>query len=478
MAAFADDDDAAAVDAILKQAPSSKIPELLDEASKRGLDVRSEELAAALDEADPLREYRQQFCFPPPHNGRDAIYLCGHSLGLQPKKTKQAVLEDLERWARYGVEGHFDQDDAPSTRWWTIEDCAEEEASRLVGAQRSEVVLMNSLTVNLHLLLSAFYRPEGSRRKILIEAHAFPSDEYAVQSCVSSRGGSEDDIVRVEGGTDDLVEAINTTDGLCVVLIGAVQYYSGEWFDARKLARATHEKGALLGLDCAHAAGNVPLQLHEHDVDFACWCSYKYLNSGPGAIAGAFVHSKHDTRSLPGALRGWWGHERSTRFEMNQEPVYRAGAAGLQLSNPPTLPMVALREAYKLHDAASISMLRAKSLKLTAYLELLLALEHPSLEIVTPRDPMRRGAQLSIKFNDGTVEGVFARLQKMHIFADLRRPDVLRVAPAPLYNCFGDVRAFVEALTQAVHEEELGGELEFGGEASAALAEGLEEAFI
>ena len=478
MAAFAPDDDDA-VAAILAAAPASRLPELLKAAAELEVDPRSDAFARALDDEDALKEYRTKFCFPPPSNGRDALYLCGHSLGLQPRATRRAVLDDLDRWAQYGVEGHFAQPSG-GTAWWTIEDVAEAEAARLVGAQRSEVVLMNSLTVNLHLLLSAFYRPVGSRRKILIEAHAFPSDEYAVQSCVASRGGDiAADIIRVDGNIDALVAAIaKHATSLAVVLVGAVQYYSGEWFDASKLATITHEQGALLGLDCAHAAGNVPLQLHDDKVDFACWCSYKYLNSGPGAIAGAFVHDKHDTRAMAGVLRGWWGHERGTRFEMNQDPVYRAGAAGLQLSNPPTLPMVALREAYRLHDAASIEGLRAKSLKLTAYLELLLALEHPTLEIVTPRDPTRRGAQLSIRLADGSVEGVFARLQKMHVFADLRRPDVLRVAPAPLYNSFGDVRLFIEALTAAVNEEELGGELEFGGEAVAALGGALEEAFI
>jgi len=313
---------------------------------------------------------------------------------------------------------------------------------------------MNSLTTNLHLLLSAFYRPAGARDKILMEAHAFPSDEYAVQSCVRARGLDPDvAIVRVQGDGAALVKAVEDLGDQCaVVLVGAVQYYSGEWFDGQKLAAAAHNTGALLGLDCAHAAGNVPLKLHDDGVDFACWCSYKYLNSGPGALAGAFVHERHDTRTLEGALRGWWGHERATRFEMKQDPVFRQGAAGLQLSNPPTLAMVALREAYRVHDAATMPALREKSLLLTSYLELLVALEPRlgSVGVVTPRDPARRGAQLSLRFDAAALDGVLEALKGRHVFVDARRPDVIRVAPAPLYNSFADVLAFVRCLADAL----------------------------
>jgi len=431
---------------------------IVAEAETLGLAVDSAAFAAALDAGDALAGFRGRVHFPrAAADGRAPVYLCGNSLGLQPVAVRQAVCEDLDRWAALGVEGHFEDDSAPGAAWWTIEDCAEAEAAELVGAEPGEVVVMNSLTVNLHLLLAAFYRPRGRRTKILVEAGAFPSDEYAVQSLLRNRGlDPASDLVRVAGDSAALCAGVRALGEECaLVLVGAVQYYSGEWFDARALAEAAHEVGALLGLDCAHAAGNVPLRLHADGVDFACWCSYKYLNSGPGALAGAFVHGKHDTRQMAGALRGWWGHARATRFEMAVEPKeYRAGAAGLQLSNPPTLPMVALREAYKLHAAAGMGRLRAKSVRLTAYLELLLARRLPgACEVLTPRDPARRGAQLSLLFRPPTdVDAVMAKLRARHVFVDLRRPDVIRVAPAPLYNSFADARAFVDCLAEALQE--------------------------
>lgn len=427
-------------------------------ATSLGTTVASPDFPAKADAADELRPFREKFLFPAADAaGRPSVYLCGNSLGLQPASTKQAVLADLDRWAALGVEGHFEDEPGrpnPGVAWWTIEDLAEAEAARLVGAEPGEVVIMNSLTVNLHLLLGAFYRPDGEREVVVVEDMAFPSDEYAVQSVVRHHGRDPAAcIVRVPHGADFAAAVAELGDRCCVVLVGALQYYSGEWYDAKALADAAHGAGAVLGLDCAHAAGNVPLALHADGVDFACWCSYKYLNSGPGALAGAFVHAKHDTRTLDGALRGWWGNERSSRFRMAREPEFRAGAPGLQLSNPPTLPMVALKEAYALHDAATMAKLRAKSLALTGYLEVLLAQLLPpgSHDQVTPRDPARRGAQLSLLFAPPTdVDAVFAELRKRNVFVDLRRPNVIRVAPAPLYSGFADVRAFVDCLAEAL----------------------------
>ena len=314
---------------------------------------------------------------------------------------------------------------------------------------------MNSLTVNLHLLLSAFYRPEGARRKILIEAHAFPSDEYAVQSCVSSRGGSDEDILRVAGGTDQLIEAINTTDGLCVVLIGAVQYYSGEWFDASRLARATHEKGAVLGLDCAHAAGNVPLRLHDDAVDFACWCSYKYLNSGPGAIAGVYVHERHGSNPELPRLAGWWGNDPDTRFRMHLEDRFIPvpSADSWQISNPPVLAMAPLRASLDLFDSIGMDPLRRRSLALTGYLrERLEAVPGRRYRITTPADAESHGCQLSIVV-DEDAEAAFRTIESMGVVADFRPPATIRVAPTPLYNTFEDCHRFASMMAESFGSE-------------------------
>ncbi|KAJ1445688.1 pyridoxal phosphate-dependent transferase, partial [Pelagophyceae sp. CCMP2097] len=394
--------------------------------------------------------------------------LSGNSLGLQPAGVRAAVLEDLDRWAAHGVEGHF-VSEGPGVPWVDIEERSRDAAARIVGADDAalEVALMNSTTVNLHVLLSAFYQPTAQRNKILIEAGAFPSDDYAVQSTLQRHGYGAAEIVRVDVlggvagirdgdvGTDAVVAAIERAgSSLAVVLVGALQYYSGALFDVKRIADAAHAVGAIAGFDVAHAAGNIDLRLHDDGADFACWCSYKYLNAGPGAIAGAFVHARHADAEMPGAMRGWWGNKLATRFEMRPEFDGQRGVAGLQLANPPTLPMVQLGVAYAVTDRATMTQLRVKSIKLTAYLELCLerfgVTRH--CRILTPRDSARRGCQLSLKFEDGTASAVCDLLRARDVFVDLRRPDVIRVAPAPLYNTFSDARRGALYLAEAIEE--------------------------
>lgn len=376
-------------------------------------------------------------------------YLCGNSLGLQPKAMRQTVLDDLDRWAKLGVEGHF-VEAGPSVPWVSIEDISRASAANIVGALETEVVCMNSLTVNLHLLMAAFYKPTPERYKILIEAQAFPSDEYAVQSCATHHNlDPATTIVRLEGSSDDIVRGILAEDNVAVVLIAGVQYYTGEFFNIKKITEAAHAVGAVAGFDLAHAVGNVPLSLHDDQVDFACWCSYKYLNAGPGALAGAYVHDKHEVQGL----RGWWGNERKTRFDMEMNMRPQRGVAGLQLSNPPTIPMLQLKDAYNLIVEASMPKLRAKSIRLTQYLEDLLRKElNDDFNMLTPTDPERRGAQLSLVFEPPKfdVEKMAQELRSKDIFVDVRKPNVIRVAPAPIYNSFDDVLRFVTVLGDIV----------------------------
>uniref|UniRef100_A0A7S3K4P8 Kynureninase n=1 Tax=Aureoumbra lagunensis TaxID=44058 RepID=A0A7S3K4P8_9STRA len=425
------------------------------EALGSGLQVDSEEFAKYLDGNDELRKYRETVCFP----SEDAIYLCGNSLGLQPKGIRSAILQDLDRWAVYGVEGHF-VEEAPSVPWWTIEDLPKADLTNIVGAHESEIAVMNSLTVNLHLLLAAFYKPTKSRFKIIIEANAFPSDEYVVQSVATRHNFDPNEtIVRISANTNQematAIRQIGEKNQVALILIAPLQYLTGIFYDIQSIVYAGHHIGAIVGLDLAHAVGNVELSLHDHQVDFACWCSYKYLNAGPGAIAGAFVHQKHQEAlaTNTSALRGWWGNKRDSRFLMQQHFDPQPGIAGLQLSNPPTLPVIQLAQATALINRASMPKLRAKSKRLTAYLEFLLRRHLKSdFNMLTPSDPERRGAQLSLYFPHRDVDTIFAALRKRSVFVDVRRPDVIRVAPAPLYNSFTDVHRFVTVLVLALHE--------------------------
>jgi kynureninase len=406
----------------------------------------SEAFAQRLDERDPLRRFRERFEIPPGPGGAPVVYFNGNSLGLMPASARAALQQELDDWSRLAVEAHF----RAKTPWYSYHEIFRESGARLVGAVPGEVVMMNGLTVNLHLMMETFYRPEGERRKILIEDGAFPSDAYAVASRVVCRGQDPDDaIVRVaprDGEsllrTEDVVAAIEREGGaLALVLLPGVQYYTGQLFDIPSITAAAHAAGAHAGWDLAHAAGNVPLSLHDWSVDFAVWCSYKYLNAGPGAIAGCFVHERHGANlSLP-RLAGWWGNDPATRFRMDEARTFvpREGAEGWQLSNPPILAMAPLKESLALFDEAGLGSLRHKSIVLTAYLEWLLARsDPPRFDVITPKDAEQRGCQLSLRARDASG-GALSGLDGGEIVVDRRPPDVIRVAPVPLYNTFHDV---------------------------------------
>jgi kynureninase len=417
------------------------------------------EQAAALDRADPLASYRQRFHIPQ-HQGQDEIYLCGNSLGLQPRDTQRYVQEELEDWQRFGVKGHFDG----RRPWMPYHEQFTEPTARLVGAKPLEVVNMNSLTVNLHLMMTSFYRPTGERHKILIERGAFPSDRYAVESQVRLHGFDPDQsLIELSAGSGDPfipveeIEALLALQGreIALVLLPGVQYYSGQAFDFKRITAAGHKAGCRVGFDLAHATGNLPLQLHDSGMDFAVWCNYKYMNAGPGAVAGCFVHERHARAFDLPRLAGWWGHEKSSRFRMGPEFVPMQGAEGWQLSNPPVLGLAPLLASLELFDAAGMPALREKSLKLTAYLEFLLKeklAEH--IHVLTTADPEQRGCQLSLRLHKGrdAARRVFEQLEEAGVTGDWREPDVIRVAPVPLYNSHMDVFRFVEILEGLVVE--------------------------
>ena len=417
--------------------------------------------AAGLDAHDPLADFRARFHVPShgaPGQEEECIYLCGNSLGLQPKAAAGFIEEELDSWRRFGVEGHF-----RGRRPW--KDYHEQFAAALAvlaGAREDEVVCMNGLTVNLHLLMVSFFRPTPRRYKLLIERSAFPSDRYAAVSQLRFHGLDPAEAL-IEVGPragestlreEDLAAAIRDAgEELALVLLPGVQYLSGEALDIAQLTAETHAVGALAGWDLAHAIGNLPLSLHDAQVDFAAWCSYKYLNGGPGAVAGAFVHQRHaDNPELP-RFAGWWGHDAAARFRMGPEFKPMSGAAGWQLSNPPVLGMAALLASLQLFSEAGMDRLREKSVALTGLLQRQLdARCGERIEILTPRSPARRGCQLSIRLCDGVTAGrdVFRRLGESGVVCDWREPDVIRVAPVPMYNSFSDVERFVALLEQAL----------------------------
>jgi kynureninase len=380
--------------------------------------------ALALDAADELPTRRSEFHVP-----SDWAYLAGNSLGLQHRSVRPQLLDELDDWAQLGVEAHLEG----RRPWLPYHEQLREPAARLVGAQTDEVVMMNSLTVNLHLMMVSFYRPSAGRNLIVIEDSTFPSDSYAVRSQAVFHG-YDPDVVVVRLATDEVLDFLAAQgDRVALVMLGGVNYLTGELLDIPAITAAGHAAGAVVGWDLAHAAGNVPLQLHDWDVDWAAWCTYKYLNSGPGAVAGAFVHARHLTdRTLP-RFEGWWGTQPATRFRMGPvlSPVDSADA--WQLSNPPILAMSPVLASLEVFDAVGMSALRAKSRRLTAYLETQL----DGLDVLTPPDPDRRGAQLSVRVADAA--GVSKRLRaEFGVIADSREPDVIRLAPAPLYNTFHD----------------------------------------
>ena len=412
----------------------------------------SEGFARRLDERDPLARFRSRFSIPE-RGGEPVLYFNGNSLGLMPKGARERVVQELDDWASLAVNAHFEG----KTPWFSYHEIFRESGARLVGAVPGEVVMMNGLTVNLHLMMATFYRPDGPRRKILIEDGAFPSDTYAAQSQLRVHGLDPDEaLIRVaprEGEallrTEDLIARIEREgDEIAVVVLPGVQYYTGQWLDMPAITAAAHAQGCVAGWDLAHAAGNVPLSLHDWDVDFAVWCSYKYLNAGPGAVAGCFVHERHGRDLSRPRLGGWWGNDPATRFRMDQERDFkpRAGADGWQLSNPPILSLAPLRSSLDLFDEAGMESLRRKSVVLTGYLEWLLRERAGSrFEVISPKDADARGCQLSLRFVHRADETLRA-LETAGVVADYRPPDVVRVAPVPLYNTFHEVWRAVESI--------------------------------
>ena len=395
-------------------------------------------------------QYRDQFHIPQV-DGKDSIYLCGNSLGLQPKKVKEYVNETLEDWAKLGVEGHLHA----RHPWLPYHEFLTQSMARLVGANESEVVVMNSLTVNLHLLMASFYRPTPDRYKILIESDAFPSDRYAVASQAKWHGYDvEDAVVLWRPNQDqhlldmDELEDLLRLEGqqIALILVGGVNYYTGQYLNIPEITRIGHEYGITVGFDLAHATGNVDMQLHDWDVDFAAWCSYKYLKSGPGSLGGVFIHDRlGNDLSIP-RLSGWWGHNKQTRFKMRDDFDPLPGAEGWQLSNPPILPLAAMRASMELFDNAGIQQLRNASKENVQLIYDALA-DLPNIQIITPSNPDERGCQLSLLVKkDGRT--LFDYLTKQGVIADWREPDVIRIAAAPLYTTRADVNKFI-SLVQA-----------------------------
>ena len=420
-------------------------------------DLLSDAHAAALDAADPLRGFRDEFHLPL-HDGAPQAYFVGNSLGLQPKGVRAHVEQVLEKWATEAVEGHFTGD----AQWMTYHALVRDGLARVVGAQPDEVVAMNSLTVNLHLLLVSFYRPTRERPAILLEAGSFPSDRYALESQVRFHGfDPATDLIEVEPDAPDgtvsmaAIEHAIATHGhrLALVLWPGVQYRTGQAFDLGAITRLAHAVGAIAGFDLAHAVGNLPLRLHDDGADFAVWCHYKYLNAGPGAVAGAFVHERHARTQRP-RFAGWWGNDEATRFRMGPAFTPTPGADGWQLSNPPILGLAPLRASLALFDRATLPALRAKSERLTGYLEQLIDADlRDVLQVVTPRDAARRGCQLSLRVAGGRTRGraLFEFLAARGVLGDWREPDVIRISPVPLYNTFGDVLRFARTVREWRH---------------------------
>ncbi|GAB6197566.1 kynureninase [Lysobacter xanthus] len=415
-------------------------------------DLFSDAHAASLDAADPLRAFRDEFLIPP-HDGAPMAYFVGNSLGLQPRGARAHIETVLRKWETEAVEGHFTGD----AQWMGYHDLVREPLARLVGAKPLEVVAMNTLTVNLHLLMASFYRPTRERPALLIEAGAFPSDRHATESQVRFHGfDPATDLIEVQPDADDgtismaaIERAVDANrERLALVLWPGVQYRTGQAFDLHAIAQLARDAGANVGFDLAHAVGNIDLALHDSGADFAAWCHYKYVNSGPGAVGGAFVHERHSRADLP-RLAGWWGHDPSTRFRMGPEFVPAPGADGWQLSNPPILSMAPLRASLELFDRAGLPALRAKSRSLTGYLEALIdARLAGTLQVLTPRDPARRGCQLSLRVHGGREQGraLFEHLAANGVLGDWREPDVIRISPAPLYNTHADVLRFARAV--------------------------------
>ena len=413
------------------------------------------EFAREMDAQDPLAQFRNRF-YMPQKDGKDCIYLCGNSLGLQPKSVREKIEQELIDWQNLGVEGHFHG----KNPWFSYHHFLSKETANLVGAKESEVVVMNSLSVNLNLLMLSFYTPTTSRNKILVEAGAFPSDYYAVEQIIKMKGFDPNECMvecKPKAGqhtleTADILQQIEDLgDSLALVMFGGVNYYTGQYFDLKSITTAGHQVGANVGFDLAHATGNLPMQLHDWNVDFATWCSYKYLNSGPGGTSGVFVHERHGNNPDLPRLAGWWGHDEKTRFLMKKGFIPQEGAAGWQMSNAQIFPMAIHKASLEIFEEAGLNNLRQKSVLLTGFLEFLIDAANKEkelgFEIITPRNPIERGCQISLLTKANGKE-LFNQLTEKGVIADWREPNVIRVAPVPLYNSFEDVFTFVALLTQ------------------------------
>jgi len=424
------------------------------------------EFAKTMDQNDPVANIRKEFSIPKTTDGKDEIYLCGNSLGLQPKLAAEYVKRELTQWAEQGVKGHFSGD----FPWMPYHEFLAEGFAELVGANKNEVVSMNTLTANLHFMMVSFYQPTKKRFKILIEDHAFPSDHYAVESQIKFHGYNPEEamlLVKPREGEEairkeDLIDLIEKEgDSIALVMLPGVQYYTGQVFDMETITRMAQDKGCKVGFDLAHAAGNIPMKLHDWNVDFACWCTYKYLNSGPGSVAGCFVHEKHhDIESLP-RFAGWWGHDKQSRFKMENNFKPMKSAEAWQLSNPPVLSLAAIRGSLDtIKKAGGIKILREKATKLSGYMRFLLETElADKVDILTPSNIDESGSQLSLAIrlnSDDSPElgkQIFDAIENRGVVGDWRYPNVIRVAPVPQYNSFQDVFHFVEILTSEINNQ-------------------------
>ena len=411
----------------------------------------SRSFAKTLDQDDPLGSYREKFHYPKNENKENVIYFSGNSLGIQPKSVRKYVEKELYVWEREGLLGQH-------SRWHNFHERLIENTARLVGARPSEVVVMNALTVNIHLLMVSFYQPNKTRNKIIIEQGTFPSDQYAIESQIKFHGfDPQDTLIELRPResettlrTKDILAVVRkVNEELATVILGSVNYYTGQAFDMQSITKAGHEAGAYVGFDLAHGAGNLEMNLHDWNVDFAAWCSYKYLCAGPGAPAGIFIHKTHHDWAGP-RLTGWWGHNKNTRFEMGPEFNPIQTAEGWQISNAPVMGMAPLLAAMEIFDEAGMTAIRLKSEKLTGFLEHLIAVNLPAVSIITPTNPIERGCQLSLVVPGG--ENTFEKISKKGVVCDWRKPDVIRVAPHPLFNRYTEVYDFVNLLEQSLSE--------------------------
>tara|TARA_B110000503_G_scaffold26190_1_gene41271 strand:- start:3053 stop:4324 length:1272 start_codon:yes stop_codon:yes gene_type:complete len=414
------------------------------------------EYAKEQDLLDPLAHYRTKFHIPKNSDGEEWLYFTGNSLGLQPKDTKKYIQQELDDWAKLGVEGHFEA----KNPWMPYHEFLTETMSEIVGAKPIEVVIMNTLTTNLHLLMVSFYQPSKLKHKILIESDAFPSDRYAVETQLRFHGFDPSESLIEwsprKGETllniEDLESILQSHgDEIALLLIGGVNYYTGQYLDLKKISELGHEKGCKVGIDLAHGVGNIQPNLHESGVDFAAWCTYKYMNSGPGSLGGVFVHERYAHDQTLKRFAGWWSQNKETRFDMRQPLDITPGAEGWQLSNPPILSMAAIKASLALFSDVGMPALIKKSRQLTGYLEyLILELNNKNISIITPKDPEQRGCQLSIQVKNAN-KSLHTKLTEAHVITDWRTPDVIRCAPVPFYNSFEDVFKMVEQLKKILN---------------------------